>query len=246
MFQNKYGGPKGIEVTKGITPIQPFETPYSWVIDMKLDPDTIERVRELYAAEIAFTDQWIGRLMNRLADQNLLDETVVIYSSDHGLTLGEQGIVGKHGARAQWHIYHVPFFIRHPEGKLAGQWDDFYASNHDISKTAMSFMGVRPPGMMTGEDLSVIFDGKRPPPRPHFTSCYDDYVLAGDDEWFFLTDSSRFRPQLYDQKKDPRQEHNVADQHPDVVEKYWRILSDEAGGTLPQFSRHGAKPVLGG
>ena len=120
-------GPKGIEKTKGITPIQPFETPYSWVIDMKLDPETIERVRELYAAEIAFTDEWIGRLMNRLADQNLLDETVVIYSSDHGLTLGEQGIVGKHGARAQWHIYHVPFFIRHPEGKLAGQWDDFYA-----------------------------------------------------------------------------------------------------------------------
>jgi arylsulfatase A-like enzyme len=246
VFQDKYGGPKGIEVTKGITPIQPFETPYSWVIDMKLDPDTIERVRELYAGEIAFTDQWIGRLMNRLADQNLLDETVVIYSSDHGLTLGEQGIVGKHGARAQWHIYHVPFFIRHPEGKLAGQWDPFYASNHDIAKTAMSFMGVRPPGMMTGEDLSVIFDGKRPPPRPHFTSCYDDYVLAGDDEWFFLTDSARFRPQLYDQKKDPRQEHNIADQHPDLVEKYWRILSDEAGGTLPQFSRHGAKPVLGG
>jgi len=188
----------------------------------------------------------IGRLMNRLADQNLLDETVVIYSSDHGLTLGEQGVVGKHGARAQWHIYHVPFFIRHPEGKLAGQWDDCFASNHDIAKTAMSFMGVRPPGMMTGEDLSVIFDGKRPPPRPHFTSCYDDYVLAGDDEWFFLTDSARFRPQLYDQKADPKQEHNVADQHPDVVERYWRILSEEAGGTLPQFSRHGAKPVLGG
>jgi arylsulfatase A-like enzyme len=184
--------------------------------------------------------------MNRLADENLLDETVVIYNSDHGLTLGEQGIVGKHGARAQWHIYHVPFFIRHPEGKLAGQWDDFYASNHDVAKTALSFMGVRPPGMMAGEDLSVIFDGKRPPPRPHFTSCYDDYVLAGDDEWFFLSDSARFRPQLYDQKMDPLQEHNVADQHPDIVEKYWRILSDEAGGTLPQFSRHGAKPVLGG
>jgi hypothetical protein len=71
-------------------------------------------------------------------------------------------------------------------------------------------------------------------------------VLAGDEEWFFLTDSSRFRPQLYHQKNDPRQENNIADQHPDLVEKYWRILSDEAGGTLPQFSRHGEKPVLGG
>jgi hypothetical protein len=231
VFQDKYGGPKGIEKTLGITPIQPFETPYSWVIDMKLDPDTIERVRELYAAEIAFTDEWVGRLMNRLADQKLLDETVVIYSSDHGLTLGEQGIVGKHGARAQWPIYHVPFFIRHPEGKLAGQWDDFYASNHDIAKTATSFMGVRAPGMMTGDDLSVIFDGKRPPPRPHFTSCYDDYVLAATTSGSSSPTAPRFRPQLYDQKKDPLQETNVADQHPDLVEKYWRILSDEAGGT---------------
>ena len=48
-------------------------------------------MRELYAAEITFMDEWVGRLMNRLADQNLLDETVVIYSSDHGLTLGENG-----------------------------------------------------------------------------------------------------------------------------------------------------------
>ena len=43
------------------------------------------------------------------------------YMSDHGLTLGEHGILGKHAARAQWHIYHVPAMIRHPEGKLAGR-----------------------------------------------------------------------------------------------------------------------------
>jgi arylsulfatase A-like enzyme len=246
VFQDKFGGPKGIEKTMGITPIQPFETPYSWVIDMQLDDETIERIRELYAAEISFMDEWVGRLMNRLADQKLLDDTVVIYSSDHGLTLGEHGIVGKHGSRAHWHIYHVPFMIRHPEGKLAGQWDDYFASNYDISKTALSFMGVRAPGMMAGEDLSVIFDGKRPSPRPHFTSCYDDHVLAGDYDWFFIADSAGLRKRLYDKKKDPGEIVDVSDQHPELVDKYWRILSDEAGGTLPQFSRHGTKPVLGG
>ena len=132
------------------------------MIDVDLDDETIERVRELYAAEISFMDEWVGRLMNRLADQKVLDETVVIYSSDHGLTLGEHGIVGKHASRAQWHVYHVPFMIRHPEGKLAGEWSDYFASNHDIPRTALSFMGTRAPGMMTGEDLSVIFDGKGP------------------------------------------------------------------------------------
>ena len=52
-------------------------------------------MRELYAAEITFVDEWIGRLMNKLADEKLLDETVVYYISDHGLTLGENGVVGK-------------------------------------------------------------------------------------------------------------------------------------------------------
>ena len=127
-------------------PIQPFETPYSWVIDVELDDETIERVRELYAAEITFMDEWVGRLMNRLADQKLLDETVVIYSSDHGLTLGEHGIVGKHGSRAHWHIYHVPFMIRHPEGKLAGQWSDYFASTprHRRARRCRSWACGRP------------------------------------------------------------------------------------------------------
>jgi arylsulfatase A-like enzyme len=243
VFVDSKGAPRDIEEEKGILPIQPFETPYSWVIDMALDDDTIERVRELYAAEITFMDEWVGRLMNRLADQNVLDETVVIYSSDHGLTLGEHGIVGKHASRAQWHIYHVPFMIRHPEGKLAGEWDDFFASTHDIPRTALSFMGARPPGMMTGEDLSVIFDGKRPPARPHFTACYDDHVLAGDHDWFFISDSEGRRKRLYDKKNDPKELVDVAAEHPELVAKYWRILEDEAGGTLPQFGKGG---VIGG
>ena len=246
VYQLAAGSPRGIEVEKGITPIQPFETPYSWVINVDVDDDTIERVRELYAAELTFVDAWIGRLMNRLADENLLDETVVLYMSDHGLTLGEDGILGKHGARAQWHIYHVPCMIRHPEGKLAGETSEFFASTHDVSRTALSFMGVRAPGIMNGEDLSVIFEGGQPPPRPHFTSCYDNYVLCGDRDWFFISDSEGRRKRLYDKHADPREHVDVADQHPEIVDRMWRILEDEAGGTLPQFAPSGPKGVIGG
>ncbi len=242
VYVNRFPGPKGIE-KEGVIPVQPFETPYSWVIDVEVDDETIERVRELYAAEVTFLDEWIGRLMNRLADQKLLDETVVIYSSDHGLTLGEHGILGKHASRCHWHIYQVPFMIRHPEGKLAGEWHDYFASTHDIPRTALSMMGARAPGMMTGEDLSVIFDGKEPPARPHFTACYDDHVLAGDFDWFFISDSEGRRKRLYNRREDPEELRDVAADHPDLVDKYWRILEDEAGGTLPQF---GSKGVIGG
>ena len=245
VYMNRFGGPKGIE-KQGITPIQPFETPYSWVIDVDVDDPTLDRIRELYAAEITFMDEWVGRLMNTLADRNLLDETVVMYMSDHGLTLGEDGVLGKHGARAQWHIYHVPCMIRHPEGKLAGETSDFFASTHDLSRTALSFMGVRAPGMMNGEDLSVIFEGGEPTARPHFTSCYDNYVLCGDRDWFLISDSEGRRKRLYDKRRDPRELRDVAAEHPEVVDRLWRVLEDEAGGTLPQFAPSGTKAVIGG
>jgi len=244
MFLNRFGSePKGIE-KQGIDPIQPFETPYSWSVHVDVDDETIERVRELYAAEITFVDSWIGRLMNELADQNLLDETVVYYMSDHGLTLGEHGLIGKHAARAQWHIYHVPAMIRHPEGKLAGQESDFFASTHDVARTLLSFMGVRAPGAMNGEDLSVLFDGRQPAgARPHFTACYADYVLAGDHDWFLISDSEGRRKRLYDRRNDPGEIVDVSGEHPEIVDRLWRVLEDEAGGTLPQF---GAASVIGG
>ena len=221
VYMNRFGGPKGIE-KRGITPIQPFETPYSWLIDVDVDDETLDRVRELYAAEITFMDEWVGRMMNRLADRNLLDETVVMYMSDHGLTLGEDGVMGKHGARAQWHIYHVPCMIRHPEGKLAGQSSDYFASTHDLPRTALSFMGIRAPGIMNGEDLSVLFEGGEPGARPYFTSCYDNYVLCGDREWFLISDSEGRRKRLYDKRRDPRELRDVAADHPEVVDRLWR------------------------
>ena len=204
-------------------------------------------MRELYAAEITFADEWIGRLMNRLADEKLLDETVVIYMSDHGLTLGEHGILGKHAARAQWHIYHVPCMIRHPEGKLAGQTSDYFASTHDVPRTLLSFMGVRAPGRDERRGPLGPVRGRASRPRGRwFTACYDDYVLAGDRDWFFISDSEGRRKRLYDKRDDPRELRDVAAEHPEIVDRLWRVLEDEAGGTLPQFGPSGAKGVIGG
>jgi arylsulfatase A-like enzyme len=136
--------------------------------------------------------------------------------------------------------------IRHPEGKRAGEWSDYFASTHDVARTLLSFMGVRAPGMMNGEDLSVLFEGGEPTPRPWFTSCYDNYLLCGDRDWFLLSDSEGRRKRLYDKRNDPKETHDVAAEHPEIVDRLWRVLEDEAGGTLPQFGSSGARAVIGG
>ena len=242
VYLEGYGPPKGIE-RDGIRPIAPFETPADPVNKLGISDDTVERVRELYAAELTFTDRWIGRLLNKLDDLGLAERTVVIYLSDHGLTLGEQGIIGKSRSRLQYHIHHVPYMIRHPEGRRAGDRHGFFASTHDVAQTVLSLAGVRAPGAMNGEDLSVLFDGREPPERRYFTSCYANHLLAGDGRWVLISDSEETEQQLYDSREDPQQTRNIAAQNPNKVDELWQALVDDAGGTLPQFAD---EEVIGG
>ena len=98
-----------------------MDTPDSRVVDLGIDEETLERVRELYAAELTFADRWIGKLLNKLDDLGLADNTVVIYLSDHGLTLGEHGIIGKSRRVPERPIHHVPYMIRDPERQAGGR-----------------------------------------------------------------------------------------------------------------------------
>ncbi len=235
--------PKGAMERQGIVPIQPFDTPYSRVVDLDLDSETVDRVRELYAAELTFVDRWVGRLMNRLADMDLLDNTVVYYSSDHGLLLGEYGIIGKHAAYPNWPVYKVPHMIRDPRGRRAGETSGYFAGTHDIPRTLLSYQGIKAPGLMDGEDLTVLFEGKEPPERPYFTAAYARYVICGDGRWVLISHSDGRRLRLFDTDDDPRELRNVAAENPEKVEELRTVLEQEAGGTLPQF---GDERVLGG
>jgi len=236
--------PKGVE-KRGITPIQPFDTPSNRLSTIRLDDETLELIRELYAAEITYADKWIGRLLNRMADEGLLENTLVFYLSDHGITLGEHNILGKAAARPYRSIYHVPYMIRDPQGRRAGETSDFFASTHDVAKTILSAMGVRAPGPMNGEDLTVLFEGGDPFPRPVWTACYADTVIAGDGRWFLMSNViGGERRELYDTLTDPGELKDVSKENPEMVDKLWKALTDEAGGTLPMFGQKAG--VLGG
>lgn len=222
----------------GIEPIQPFETPFGMVEDLGLDDDMLDRARNLYAAEITFVDAWVGRFLDKLDSLGLAEDTAVMLVSDHGMTLGERGVIGKKASNAFSEIYRVPFMIRDPGGRKAGDTSDFFASTHDIASTLLAYMDVATPGAMDGEDLSVLFAGGEPPERPYFTASYADHVLAGNDDWFLISDNQGENKRLYERE---REEADLAADNGDVVDRLWGGILDDAGGTLPRL---GPKGVL--
>jgi arylsulfatase A-like enzyme len=225
----------------GIEPIQPFETPSGRVAELELDEATVRRARELYAAELTFVDAWVGRLLGALEDYGLADDTLVVYLSDHGVSLGERGVMGRDPERSYEEVYRVPYMVRHPDGGRAGDESDWFASTHDVAPTLLSYMGLTAPGRMTGEDLTVLFDDEEDPPaRRWFTTCHSRTVLVGDEDWLLVGRDQGAQKLLYETEEDTEQEQDVIRKRPDLERRLWRAAIVAAGGTLPMFDADSA------
>ena len=215
-------------------PIQPFHTPSAFA--HLLRHGTLDRAKALYSGEITFVDHWFGALMDKLEQTGLSSNTWVVMLSDHGVMLGERDIIGKSHSNLHRELWSVPFMIRHPSGKGAGDTTDHIASTHDVAPTILSAAGVEVPREMQGQDLTVVFDGKRPKERPYFTSALKDHVCAFDDDWLLICNNQgQDEIKLYDRRADPAELHDVASRHAGQVKRLWRKVVLDAGGPLPKF-----------
>ena len=194
----------------------------------------LQRMRALYAGEVTMVDRWLGHFLEKMNDLGLAENTLLMVLSDHGHALGERGVAGKVPSELYPELIDIPFFIRHPEGKWAGETSDYYASVHDIAPTILGMLGIEPPGPMDGQDLSVVLDDREPELRPHFTLGFHDHVWARDDKYAITSRNDGASSRLYDLEADPEMNRDIAGERPDIVKRMWNnyVLKD-AGGEPP-------------
>jgi arylsulfatase A-like enzyme len=222
LYDDSYEGPE---------PIVPNYSDANWIGEREL-----ERMRALYAAEVTMTDRWFGNFLDKMYSSGLSENTLLIVLSDHGVALGEHDTTGKPFWALWPEITDIPYFIRHPEGKAAGEVSDHYASTHDVAPTVLGVLGLDPPQPMDGQDLSVLFDGREPGPREHFTLGYDEYVWTRDDRYVMVSRSDGSEARLYDLTTDAEMNTDVAGSNPDVVDRMWNdYVLEDAGGPLPRY-----------
>ena len=221
---------------------------------LKIGGDLDESMRQ-YLGDVYQIDSNVGRVLKTLDELGLRENTIVVFSSDHGpapVVLGKQGTTkysnnmlgyagefrgGKHeqyegGTR-------VPFIIRWPDKVSAGRVDtQSVCSFIDWMPTLCAIAGVDElPKVIDGEDISDIWfgsDHERTKPLFWKTSAPGSTPGMREGKWkLHLTRKQRGDPELYDLSIDPSESNNVAGQNPDVVKALSRKIK-AWGATLPR------------
>ena len=228
-FLDAYGGWDGRE------PAMPrYGRAETWLASGERRP-VINRMRDLYAAEVTMTDHWLGMLIDRLHQLERERETVIALVGDHGILLGEHGWTGKVQTALYPSLTRVPLIVVHPDRRRAGRASEWFASTHDLAPTILSMAGVRRPERMTGVDLSRPMRGRRLPARDYAWGGYSDSFFIRSNQWMLWGFNRPGNFKLFDLSRDPGQFENVAARHPSIVRRLYAQVLARAGGRLPWY-----------
>jgi len=128
-----------------------------------LTDQEVHRVIALYDGEIRYADEAIGRFLARLRSLGLYDTTMVVLSSDHGESLGEQDYFFEHGEYLYDSTLRIPLIVKYPASRHAGGRVGGNALIMDIMPTIMGAADAPIPPV-DGRDLSLFLDGGEPHP----------------------------------------------------------------------------------
>jgi len=165
-------------------PHEPWDAP-QWYVDMYdpgytgevvdyplysytdfLTEGELKHCRALYAAEVTLVDRWVGRLFDKIKDLGLLENTMVIFTTDHGFLHGEHGIIGKALMAEKFsyiplyeEINHIPLIVSVP-GVEAGHRTAI-VQPMDIMPTILELAGIDIPETVHGSSFAQVLTGAK-------------------------------------------------------------------------------------
>jgi len=226
------------------TPPPPYDKLFDRDYKGKIDGtrDSIEKARRkglskadlnhitaLYDGEIAYTDSQLGRLFAKLEETRLIDDTLVIITSDHGEEFLEHGSFG-HGETLYEEMLRVPLIIHFPKGKYVGRRVDVEVSTIDIAPTILAFLNLSPLPGEQGENLLPYLKGKIPPSRFLMSGANKfgpkKHSIRGENHKYILTiyPPSGAKEEFYNLSSDPKEKKNIIGSKPPLFARMKKEL----------------------
>jgi arylsulfatase A-like enzyme len=235
-----------------------IEPPYDTV---PLSDDIKLRMRANYAGEVSCVDHWVGFLLQTIEQFDLLRNSVVVFTADHGAMLGEHQQFLKGPDKLRGQVTHVPLLIHIPGNAYAGKKVQGFLQPPDIMPTLLGHLGLTPPSRVTGRDFWPLVTGSA---STHYcvVQTYGWVGAVRNKEWSYSeiwkpeaqqdkyhkspgAPATPYQPQLYNLQDDPHELTDVADKYPDVARQMSAKMKEyiASGADVTRGSFHG-KPSL--
>lgn len=171
-------------------------------------PEVIRAQTAEYYALITHLDETIGKILQKLNDRGLAENTVVVFAADNGLALGSHGLLGKQNVYE--HSTRVPLVVAGP-GLPQGRTTDAFAYLLDLFPTLCHLTNTPVPADLDGQDVSDVIRGKTKTARPVIFTAYTETQRAvREGRWKLIRYPKIGRTALFDLQTDPYEQRNLA------------------------------------
>jgi arylsulfatase A-like enzyme len=184
--------------------------------------EPIQTRRRRYYSYAAFTDSLVGRLIDFLDEAGLSENTLVLFTSDHGQQCFDHGFNDKHNYYDE--SWRIPFILRMP-GKIPAGAKRQFAIWNDIPTTLLAAAGIECPSMQGYDLFTPLWQGKESPRRCAIGTLYKSCAVASRRwklEYYFEEGSGR----LFDRVNDPKERNDLyrSPEHASLRENLLRAL----------------------
>jgi arylsulfatase A-like enzyme len=209
-YEKKYSAEQ-MAVPENFVPQHPFDHGNFDGRDERLfarprTPEEVRRELAAYYAVISHLDEQIGRILKML-DKTGRGDTLVVFTSDHGLAIGSHGLRGKQNMYE--HTIGVPLIMAGP-GIPAGKRSPAACYLRDLYPTVCDLCHIPIPESVQGKSLAAVIAGKADAVYP-FTVGYfsNTQRMIRTDRWKYIWYPQAGREQLFDLQQDPYEQHSL-------------------------------------
>ncbi len=217
-FYSSLGAPKNKEVNGDLTKLGPGLNDYE-----------LFYLKELYSKEIESIDEKVGIILKTLEHFDLLSNTIIIFTSDHGEGFGEHGQFF-HGNSYYNELAHIPLIISGP-GIAKGLRIKDPVSHVDLMPTLKSLLDIDVLSDPQGKSFKSLLSGEKDSVNDRFQYIFCDELMTAIgsdaliDDNFKLILHSDDKTELYDLLSDPMESKDISGQNGDIVKKLKKKVS---------------------
>ena len=201
--------------------------------------EEVRHVHAQYKGLVSLVDTWFGRLMRKLDELGLSENTYVFFTSDHGTNFCDnpRNVIGKPANAMYPGVMHLPLLVRTPDETGAGQTCNELVYNLDLVATICDVTGTQSSDGIDGQSLRPLLAGQGSWNRREYVTCrYGNSLCCIGERSWVLTDIDGLPQEIFDLETDPACRRGMGPAAaPERFSLALQRLLEDAGGEFPDY-----------